>query len=118
MTQMIAHRGTVESVNEKHVSVRITQLAACSVCAAQKLCKSSDSKEKLIDIVSADAASFSVGEEVILTGKLSLGLQAVLLAYIVPLILLVACRRMATGRSSGDMPQPLSVTRIKVTPPC
>lgn len=90
MAQMIAHRGTVESVNEKHVSVRITQLAACSACAAQKLCKSSDSKEKLIDIVSADAASFSVGEEVILTGKLSLGLQAVLLAYIVPLILLVA----------------------------
>ena len=32
-------------------------------------------------------------------------------------ILLVAWRRMAVGMSSGSMPQPLSVTRIKVTPP-
>ena len=33
------------------------------------------------------------------------------------LILLVACRLIAMGRSSGGMPCPLSDTRIKVTPP-
>ena len=32
-------------------------------------------------------------------------------------ILLVACRRIATGRSSGSIPHPLSATRIYVTPP-
>ena len=34
-----------------------------------------------------------------------------------PTTLLVAWRRKAVGTSSGAMPQPLSVTRIKVTPP-
>ncbi len=90
MAQMITHRGTVESVNGKHVSVRITQPAACSACSARRLCNSSENKEKRIDVTCADAASFSKGEEVMLTGNLSLGLQAVLLAYVVPLVLLVA----------------------------
>ena len=81
MRQMIIHRGTVESVNGSHVSVRITQLAACSACAARRLCNSSESKEKKIDVATPDAASFSSGEEVVLAGRLSLGLQAVLWAY-------------------------------------
>ncbi len=104
MRQMIIHRGTVESVNGSHVSVRITQLAACSACAARRLCNSSESKEKKIDVATPDAASFSSGEEVVLAGRLSLGLQAVLWAYFVPLVLLVAVLFVAidvTGSEPG-----------------
>ena len=40
-----------------------------------------------------------------------------MLSRSLPSILLVACRDNASGRSAGSMPQPSSVTRIKVFPP-
>ncbi|MCD8318559.1 MAG: SoxR reducing system RseC family protein [Paraprevotella sp.] len=89
MAQSITHRGTVEGFKGKHISVRITQAAACSSCVAKKLCNSSESKEKLIDVVSEDADDYCIGELVCLTGTLESGLTAVLCAYAYPLVLLL-----------------------------
>lgn len=90
MAQVITHQGTVENVNGKHISVRITQTAACSTCVAKKMCNSSESKDKRIDVIDSNASSYHEGEEVLLTGSLEMGLKAVLLAYIIPLVLLVS----------------------------
>lgn len=81
MAQIIIHRGTVKSVKGKHICVQITQASACSSCVAKKMCNSSESKEKLVDIVSSEAFSYRVGEEVLLTGSVEMGLTAVFWAY-------------------------------------
>ena len=54
------------------------------------MCNSSESKEKLVDIVSPEAFSYQVGEEVLLTGSVEMGLKAVFWAYGAPLLLLMA----------------------------
>ena len=54
------------------------------------MCNSSESKEKLVDIVSSEAFSYRVGEEVLLTGSVEMGLTAVFWAYGAPLLLLMA----------------------------
>ena len=57
--------------------MQIIQASACSSCVAKKMCNSSESKEKLVDIVSPEAFSYQVGEEVLLTGSVEMGLKAV-----------------------------------------
>lgn len=90
MPQIITHRGTVKSVSGKHISVIITQAAACSACAARRMCNASDSRTKVIDVTAEDASEYSVGEEILLVGSVRASLGAVLWAYVVPLVLMVA----------------------------
>lgn len=90
MAQIIKHNGTVESIEGTHIRVRILQAAACAGCAGRSLCHSSESKEKHIDVYTSDAASYTVGQQVEVQIKISQGLHAVLLAYGIPLLLLLA----------------------------
>ena len=102
MAQTITHRGTVKSVDGKHISVEIAQASACSACVAKKLCNSSESKDKLVDVVCDEATTYAVGEDVLLTGSLEMGLKAVWWAYIAPLLLLVAV--LLVAGASGNEP--------------
>ena len=86
MTQIITHRGTVKSIEGKHVRVRILQASACATCEAKKLCSSSESKEKWIDVVTPDAAEYKIDEEVMLIGTWRSSFWAVVLAYVIPLL--------------------------------
>ena len=61
MAQTITHRGTVKSVDGKHISVEIAQASACSACVAKKLCNSSESKDKLVDVVSLGGMTVKAG---------------------------------------------------------
>ena len=85
----IEHRGVVERVMSHGIRVTIMQEAACAACAAASLCRSSESKEKSMDIVCQDATSYQVGQQVTVIGRLGLGLRATLWAYVVPLILMM-----------------------------
>lgn len=90
MKDKIEHEGIVESVSGEYVIVRIVQQAACSGCKAKSMCTSSESKEKLIDVYEADAESKRrVGDAVNVCGALSMGKQAVVLAFGVPLAIIV-----------------------------
>lgn len=89
MAQIITHRGTVKSIEGKRVRVRILQASACSTCEAKNLCSSSENKEKWVDVVVDNAAEYKVGEDVILIGTWRNGMWATVLAYAVPLLVLL-----------------------------
>lgn len=90
MKETIAHQGVIESVEGRHVKVNILQVAACGECKARSLCASSESKEKIIDVYEDDAAlKYKIGEQVMVCGALSMGKQAVRLAFGVPVVLIV-----------------------------
>ena len=61
----IKHLGIVENIQGSHLSVRIVQTSACA------------------------AASYQVGENVMVVGETSMGMQAVALAFIIPFVLLI-----------------------------
>ena len=89
MSDIIQHLGTVESIEGSHVRVKIVQTSACATCAAHKFCNSSESKEKMIDVHTKDAASYHVGQSVKVFGTTSMGMRAVLWAFGVPFVVLV-----------------------------
>jgi len=103
--EAIRHEGIVESVGTESCSVRILQATACSSCSARQLCRSSESKEKLIE-VRGHYPTLHVGDSVTLTGSVRQGLRASLLAYIVPLILMLVALFIVTrlyGEAAGAL---------------
>ena len=90
MTDTIAHQGIVENISGAHVQVRIVQTSACAACSVKGHCTSADAKEKLIDVTDAAAASsFRPGDRVWVTGRLSMGVTAVMLAFVAPFLVLI-----------------------------
>ena len=85
----IKHLGIVENIQGSHLSVRIVQTSACAACSAKGQCSSADSKDKIIDIIDTAASSYQVGEKVMVVGETSMGMMAVVLAFVLPFVLLI-----------------------------
>ena len=90
MSESINHNGRIEKIEGDTIFVRIIQQSACSGCHAKGMCSASDQKEKVIEVNDPNSDRFHINEEVTLCGQSSLGLQAVLLAFVLPLIIVVA----------------------------
>lgn len=104
MSDIIQHLGTVESIDGNHIRVKIVQTSACATCAAHKLCNSSESKEKMIDVYTKDASGYSVGQQVNVYGTTSMGMRAVLWAFGVPFVILVAVLYACILLTGGNEP--------------
>jgi len=102
MTDIIKHRGIVENIDGSHIQVRIIQTSACSACSVKGHCNASESKEKLIDVYDTKASSCQRGEEVMLYGTTSMGMQAVLLAFGVPFLVLLITLFVAIRLTDGN----------------
>ncbi len=103
MSDIIQHSGTVESIEGNCVRVKIVQTSACATCAAHKLCNSSESKEKMIDVYTREAARYQVGQAVNVFGTTSMGMRAVLWAFGIPFVVLVVVLY-ACVKLTGDEP--------------
>ena len=91
MDGKINHRGIIEYINGKHIKVRIVQSSACASCEAKAICSSSESKEKVVDIYVNSSENYAIGEQVNVCASEKMGRNAVILAFVIPLILMMIC---------------------------
>ena len=115
MADIIKHRGIVEKVDGLHIVVRIVQTSACSSCSAKGLCNASESKEKQIDVYEANP-SYQIGEEVMVCGTTSMGMRAVLLAFGVPLLILVLALGVSMKLTGEDALLSSGIALVSVVP--
>lgn len=89
MTNTIEHQGIIISIDNNVAHVKIEQTSACASCHVKTVCGASEKSEKIIDanIISSD---LKVGDTVTVIGQKSLGFKAIILAYILPFVLIVA----------------------------
>lgn len=90
MSQIATHDGKVISVSPDIVKVEMHVLSACSSCKAHEKCAFVDKADKIVEVETAEWNKYSVGDDVIVSVDEGLGMRAVLLAYLVPAIILVA----------------------------
>ena len=83
VTEIIHHKGVVERIDGDKCYVRILQHSACADCAAHKLCNSSESKEKIIEVLQ-ERCELQAGDAVIVEGTVTQGLRAVYICYLLP----------------------------------
>lgn len=86
--EKISHIGIVEDIKGQAVQVRIQQASACDLCHAKSICSLADTKEKIVEVRAAEG-SVSIGDKVMVEGAASMGMKAVFLAYVLPLVLLI-----------------------------
>ena len=88
-TDTIRHLGTITAIEGNILHVKMLQNSACTGCHAAKLCQSSETKEKEVDVRTSDASRYAVGQKVMLLGSVRQGLKATVWAYMIPVVVLV-----------------------------
>jgi sigma-E factor negative regulatory protein RseC len=86
----IKHAGTVVNIDKNLISVEIISLSACASCKSKSMCRMSDSKEKIIEVLVTNPEAYNIGESVNIVMQEQLGLKAVFLAYVMPFLVCVA----------------------------
>lgn len=92
--ERIEHEGRVVAISKDYISVEIVSKSACAACHAKSVCAASDESVKIIEIpydISTLSADYKVGDSVNVVLSSSLGVRAIWFAYVIPLIVLLAC---------------------------
>lgn len=90
MNCSIAHKGVVRTITNDMITVAIATESACGDCHAKNICGFSEVSEKIVHVSNNGSQNVQIGDEIQVTMDSSLGTKAVLLAYIIPLFILIA----------------------------
>ena len=85
----ITHAGKILEITPDFTTVQIIVSSACSSCHAKGLCGMSEEEEKVIMLPTDPYATYNVGDEVQVCTKMAMGLKAVWISYVIPLIILM-----------------------------
>ena len=86
----ISHRGRIVSVTPEVTTVQIVSESACAACHAKGLCSLGDAAHKEVELPTRGWDNYQVGDEVSVVLRASMGHKAVWLAYVIPLLVMVA----------------------------
>ena len=90
MSSIATHDGTVISIQPGIVNVQMHVVSACASCKAHEKCAFVDKADKTVEVETDDWQQYAPGDSVIVSVNEGLGLLAVLLAYILPAVLILA----------------------------
>ena len=85
----IVHAGKILEITPDFTTVQIIVSSACSSCHAKGLCGMSEEEEKVIMLPTDPYATYNVGDQVQVCTKMSMGLKAVWISYVIPLAVLM-----------------------------
>ncbi len=85
----ICREGIVRAVNGDDVNVEVIVSSACSGCHAKSICIPSDRRKEVITVKNTRHEEYREGETVELLLETSAGNKAVILAYVLPLFVLM-----------------------------
>ena len=101
--EKVSHRGRVVQVTPEFTTVEIISSSACSACHASGLCGISDHTKKAIEVPTRAWDRYEPGQEVDVVLKASMGHKAVWLAYVAPLLVLVAVLMALLYSGAGEL---------------
>lgn len=102
MNDVISHTGTIISITPSTIKVRILQSSACAGCKISSHCTSSESKEKIVEVRNLNQNEYKTGDEVEVIATESIGMTAVMFAFGIPLIIIIAAAFTAQALGASD----------------
>lgn len=88
--QYITHSGIVTSISEERIYVTIKSESACASCHAKGACSMSEQVDKIVDVAAKDYPQVAVGDTLEVVISKESGVFAVVIAYIIPIVLILA----------------------------
>jgi len=85
----IEHEGIVREIRPENVKVGFVAQPGCVGCHAKGVCNLEQQNGEILDVPFYGGEKFKIGEKVKIIIKESMGLKAVLYAYLLPFILVI-----------------------------
>jgi sigma-E factor negative regulatory protein RseC len=93
--------GVVSAITAESIAVNIISVSACSECRAKEMCSAFERREKTVFVPNA-GQDLHCGDKVNVMMKISMGMKAVLLAYFMPVIIVVAMLLFLLEAGTGE----------------
>ncbi|MFI3323649.1 MAG: SoxR reducing system RseC family protein [Rikenellaceae bacterium] len=101
-SKRFSHSGRVIAVGSSSLRVAFEAKGACGGCAARAKCGMVDSSTREVDVELPTGRSFEVGDQVEVAISYQMGIMSVVVAYIIPLVILLVALVAALSLNIGE----------------
>ena len=89
-TETISHEGIVTKITDDVLEIKILAQSACAACHAKSACGMGEQAEKILTVPRPKNKEFALNQKVSVKMAIGQGNKAAVLAYLLPVILLLA----------------------------
>ena len=98
----ISHEGIVTKITNDELEIKILAQSACAACHAKSACSMSEQAEKILTVPRPEGQEFQLLQKVNVKMAVGQGNKAAVLAYLIPIILLLAVLFVCLGLGLGE----------------
>lgn len=95
--ETVSHEGVITKIDGDTLEIKIIAQSACAACHAKSACTMSDQAEKVLTVPKPEDQEFQLFQKVKVVMAVGQGNKAAVLAYLVPIILLLAALFICLG---------------------
>lgn len=88
--ETVSHEGVITKITDDVLEIKIIAQSACAACHAKSACTMSDQTEKILTVPKPEGQDFQHLQKVKVVMAIGQGNKAAVLAYLIPIILLLA----------------------------
>lgn len=100
--EIISHEGIVTKISNDELEIKILAQSACAACHAKNACGMGEQAEKILTVPRPQGQDFSLDQKVNVKMAIGQGNKAAVLAYLIPIILLLAVLFVCLGLGLSD----------------
>ena len=88
--ETISHEGIVTKITDDELEIKILAQSACAACHAKSACGMGEQAEKILTVPRPKGRDFALNQKVNVRMAIGQGNKAAVLAYLIPIVLLLA----------------------------
>ena len=88
--ETISHEGIVTKITDDELEIKILAQSACAACHAKSACGMGEQAEKVLTVPRPKDRDFALNQKVNVRMAIGQGNKAAVLAYLIPIVLLLA----------------------------
>lgn len=100
--ETVSHVGVITKITDSILEIKIVAQSACAACHAKSACTMSDQAEKVLSVPKPEGQEFQLFQKVKVIMAVGQGNKAAVLAYLIPIILLLAVLFICLGLGLGE----------------
>ena len=89
-TESISHEGVITKITKDELEIKILAQSACAACHAKSACGMGEQAEKILTVPRPKNQEFKLMQKVNVNMAIGQGNKAAVLAYLIPIILMLA----------------------------
>lgn len=100
--ETISHEGIVTKITDDELEIKILAQSACAACHAKSACGMGEQAEKILTVARPKGRDFALNQKVNVRMAIGQGNKAAVLAYLIPIVLLLAVLFVCLGLGMNE----------------